>query len=157
MKIFQYLIISFLIVIVVISCTDDHCNADTESLLNATLTVNDTNLVNIKFVKKLIMYSPEWTDSIFYSESGDDNVLGFTLSPFSDTTEIIIASKIDTIVNDTLLILYQRDYTFFSQECGFVTKFQLDTILHSYNYIDSIEIINEEISVDKNGTIQIYF
>lgn len=138
------------------SCTDDHCNADTESLLDATLTVTDETLNDINFVENLSIYSPEWSDSIYYSESGDDNVLGFVLSPFSDTTEIVFTSK-DAPLNDTLFVYYQRDYTFFSQECGFVPNFEIDTIFHSYNYIDSVEIINKEISVDKNGKIQIYF
>jgi hypothetical protein len=156
MKISQYLITIIFTIVVIASCTDDHCNADTESLLNATLTVKDETLNDISFVENLSVYAPEWTDSIHYSESGDENVLGFVLSPFSDTTEIIFTSK-DAPFNDTLFIYYQRDYTFFSQECGFVPYFEIDTILHSYNYIDSVEIINKEISVDKNGKIQIYF
>ncbi|MCB2194246.1 MAG: hypothetical protein KQH79_00205 [Bacteroidetes bacterium] len=156
MKISQYYIILFLIIMAIWSCTDDHCNADTESLLDATLTVTDETLNDINFVENLSIYSPEWSDSIYYSESGDDNVLGFVLSPFSDTTEIVFTSK-DAPLNDTLFVYYQRDYTFFSQECGFVPNFEIDTIFHSYNYIDSVEIINKEISVDKNGKIQIYF
>lgn len=156
MKIFQYLIIIFSIAVAITSCTDDRCNADTESLLNATLTVTDETLNDIHFVDSLSIYSPEWTDSIHYAESGDDNILGFILSPFSDTTEMIFTSK-NAPLKDTLFIFYQRHYTFFSQECGFVTNYEIDTILHSYNYIDSIEIINNQISVEKNGQIQIYF
>lgn len=156
MKISQYYIILLLIIMAIWSCTDDHCNADTESLLDATLTVTDETLNDINFVENLSIYSPEWSDSIYYSESGDDNVLGFVLSPFSDTTEIVFTSK-DAPLNDTLFVYYQRDYTFFSQECGFVPNFEIDTVFHSYNYIDSVEIINKEISVDKNGKIQIYF
>jgi hypothetical protein len=156
MKISHYLIIIFFSITAIASCTDDHCNADTESLLNATLNITDETLNDLSFIENLSIYSPEWKDSIHYAESGDDNVLGFVLSPFSDTTEIVFTST-NAPLQDTLFIYYQRDYTFLSQECGFVPNFQIDTILHSYNYIDSVEIINEEISVEKNGQIQIYF
>ena len=156
MKISQYLITLLLLITSIWSCTDDHCNADTESLLNATLTVTDETLNDISFVENLSIYSPEWTDSIHYAVSGDDNVLGFVLSPFSDTTKIVFTST-NAPLNDTLYIYYQRTYTFLSQECGFVPNFEIDTILHSYNYIDSVEITNKEISVEKNGKIQIYF
>ncbi len=142
----------------VFSCSDDVCNEETESTLNLVFIVNDTSLTNIDFIDNLSIYSPEWTDSIHFldeNESGDA-VLGFMLSPYSDTSEIIITSK-NATEKDTLIILTQREQIFLSKECGFIMDFLIDTVLFTLNYIDSIEINEDEITTAKNGEIQLYF
>lgn len=141
----------------VFSCSDDVCNEETESTLNLVFIVNDTSLTNINFIDNLSIFSPEWTDSIHFldeNESGD-TVLGFMLSPYSDTSEIIITSK-NATEKDTLVILTQREQIFLSKECGFITDFFIDTVLFTRNYIDSIEINEDEITTAKNGEIQLY-
>ena len=141
----------------VFSCSDDVCNEETESTLNLVFIVNDASLTDIGFIDNLSIYSPEWTDSIHFlgeNESGG-TVLGFMLSPYSDTSEIIITSK-NATEKDTLIILSQREQIFLSKECGFITDFLIDTVLFTLNYIDSIEINEDEITTAKNGEIQLY-
>jgi hypothetical protein len=156
MKSINYIILIILITVSVYSCSDDQCNADTDALLKTELLVLDTNLTAIKYLANLSVYSPEWTDSIHFSEEGSKNILNFTLSPISDTTEIIITS-LNAALNDTLFIYSQRELLFLSPECGFVTNFTIDTILNSTNYIDSLKIITKNISTEKDGSIKIYF
>lgn len=156
MKSINYIILIILVTVSVYSCSDDQCNADTDALLKTELLVLDTNLTAIKYLANLSVYSPEWTDSIHYSEEGSKNILNFTLSPISDTTEIIITS-LNAALNDTLFIYSQRELLFLSPECGFVTNFTIDTILNSTNYIDSLKIITKNISTEKDGSIKIYF
>lgn len=155
MKNSKYIILSLITIILFLSCTDDHCNSETDSLLKCELIVTDTNLTAIDFIDSLSIYSPEWPDSIHYSEEGSDNSLLFTLSPESDTTEIVFTSKQATF-NDTIYIYYQREFVLLSPECGFVVNYKIDTVLNTWNYIDSLEVLNKEISTNENDHIQIY-
>ncbi len=156
MKNSKYIILSFITVILFLSCSDDRCNSETDSLLKCELIVTDTNLTAIKFIDSLSIYSPEWSDSIHYSEEGSDNSLLFTLSPESDTTEIVFTSR-QAEFKDTIYIYYQREFVFLSPECGFVLNCKIDTVLNTYNYIDSLKIIKDEITTNVQGYIQIYF
>lgn len=137
------------------SCGDDRCNSETESLMQTEVLVKSSELTSIKYLDNLSIYSPEWTDSIHYAEEGKKNSLYFTLSPNSDTTEIIFTSNVAPL-KDTIFILYQREFVFLSPECGFVTNCSIDTVLNTSNYIDSLEIVNPETSINKNGHIKIY-
>ena len=141
----------------VFSCSDDVCNEETESTINLVFVVNDASLTDIGFIDNLSIYSPEWTDSIHFLDENESGgtVLGFMLSPYSDTSEIIITSK-NATEKDTLIILSQREQIFLSKECGFITDFLIDTVLFTLNYIDSIEINEDEITTAKNGEIQLY-
>lgn len=156
MKHINYITLIILFTVSAYSCTDDQCNADTDALLKTELLVLDTNLTAIKYLANLSVYSPEWTDSIHYSEEGSKTILNFALSSISDTTEIIITS-LQAALNDTLFIYSQRELLFLSPECGFVTNFTIDTIISSSNYIDSLKIITKDISTVKDGSIKIYF
>jgi len=138
------------------SCSDDTCNSDTDTLLKLEFTVIDTNLTNIDYLDNLSLYSAEWSDSMHYSEEGSNNFLSFMLSPYSDTSKIIITSK-NAALKDTLTIISQRELIFFSPECGFITNYFIDTLLYSINYIDSIDITSYQISTSKDGQVQIYF
>jgi len=137
------------------SCTDDQCYSDTEALLVAGLNVKDEALTDAKFLDNLSVYSPEWNDSIHYSASDDPNV-SFMLSPMADTSVIIFTSE-SVALKDTVMFYYQREYIFVSPECGFSTNFNIDSVKHSYNYIDSIKITKPETLVEQNGQIEIYF
>lgn len=156
MKAIKWITISLLSTILILSCSDDQCNSETVTLLKSELIVKDTTLTNINYIDSLSLYSPEWPDSIHYWEEGSENFLYFILSPESDTTEIIFTSA-QVLLNDTICFYYQREFILLSPECGFVVNYKIDTVLNTCNYIDSLEIVNENISIDKDGHIQIYF
>jgi len=155
MKFFRY-ILFISISLSLFACSDDVCNEDTDTLLSAEFVVKDNALKAIGFVDSSFIYSTEWIDSIYYIEEGSDNTLNLMLSPYSDTSEFIVSSK-NAEFNDTFTVVAQRELQFLSKECGFITKYFIDTVFFSYNYIDSIDITNEEITTSKNGQIQIYF
>ena len=157
MKIKYYIGIIFFLGVIIVSCNDDQCNLDTDPLMKTEILVKDTVLTSIKYLDSLSIYSPEWTDSIHYSEE-DASFLYFMLSPESDTTEIIFTSK-QADNNDTIIFYYQREFVLLTPECGFVINYKIDTFINTWNYIDSLELVDEDkdISTDKDGYIQIYF
>ena len=154
MKLLKYIFL----LLVVASCSDDICNENTDTFLSLEFTVNDEALTAINFVDSLSVYSPLWTDSVHFAEEGsaDANTLNVMLSPYSDSSQMVITSR-NSALNDTLMIISQREMVFFSKECGFVTEFFIDTVYHTLNNIDSVDIITNKISIEKNGQIQIYF
>lgn len=156
MKIIRYILLCFIISAIIISCGDDVCNSETNSFLKTEFIVQDPDLISIKYLDSLSIYSPLWQDSIHYKEEGLEKSLSFTLSPESDTTEIVFTSK-QAASKDTIYIYYQREFIFLSPECGFVINYTIDTVLNTYNYIDSLEVLNYKISTNKNGHIKIYF
>ena len=156
MRFLKYFI-TIILIFLIAACDDDTCNTDTESLLLTEFNVLDTALINVDFLENLSVYSPEWSDSIHFSEEGtSNNTLSFMLSPLSDTSELILTSA-NAPLKDTLMIFATRELVFHSVECGFITNFFIDSIYYSYNYIDSLKITNNQISITKDGQIEIYF
>jgi len=153
---FQRIIIYCSLLFLIVSCADDQCNLETDTLLKTEFVVKDQNLLDIKYLDSLSVYSPEWPDSIHYWKEKDGVNLLYSLSPATDMSEIIITSK-NASLNDTLFIYYQREMYMLSPECGFVVNYTIDSVLSTSNYIDSLFIITTAITTLKNGHIQIYF
>ena len=156
MKIIKYILLCFIFPATIISCGDDVCNAETNSFLKTELIVKDPDLISTKYLDSISLYSPLWQDSIHYWEEGSETNLSFTLSVESDTTEIVFTSK-QAALKDTIYIYYKREFIFLSPECGFIANYTIDTVLNTNNNIDSLEVLNNEISTIKDGHLQIYF
>ena len=139
-----------------VSCTSDQCVFETESFLKTEINVVDTNLINIGFLDSLSVYSPVWEDSIHYREEGFSNSISFSLSPDHDYTTIIFTSK-NTSDKDTITFYHQKEMIFLSPECGFVYNFTINSFTNTENLIDSLELVNNELTTDEKGIIQIYF
>jgi hypothetical protein len=142
-----------LISVVTVSCGDGECNLDTDSQLTCTFSVEDATLKADLFLDSLSVYSTEWLDTINYSETGTIN---FTLSPNDTITQVIVASK-TTIELDTITFRHQNEVVLLSTECGFVVNFEIDTVISTYHLIDSISLVNDEITSEENGLIEIYY
>jgi len=155
MKNTKFILFSLLFLLVLFACTDDQCHLDTETLLKVEMSVNDPSTPG-KYIDSLAVYAPEWTDSLFYKNEGEGKSLWLMLSPQQDTTTFIFTSNL-VEQNDTLNFIYQRKQTLLSAECGFVTHYTIDTILHTKNYIDSLFLEKNSITTDEQGLVKIYF
>lgn len=140
-------------ILALFSCSDDPCNIDTEPLLKLSLTVNDEDLTANGFTDGLSIFSPEWTDSINYWEYNADSVM---LSPNNTFTELIFTSTKESLV-DTLIIYHKNDLRLLSMECGFIIDFDIDSATCTYNLIDSIAVIDNKITNEESGLIEIYY
>ena len=156
MKIIIYISFALLLTSFFMSCSDDACNLETESLLKTEILVIDTNLTKLNFLDSLSLYSPDWPDSIHYLDEGSENNLYFMLSPNSDSTEIIFTSKSHPL-NDTILFFHQSEIIFLSPECGFVINYKIDSLVSTSYNIDSLTLLNSNITSNENGHLQIYF
>jgi hypothetical protein len=155
MKIIKYIIPFLIISIVTISCGDDICISETESFLSLEFNITDTTLTNKKYLENLSVYSPEWSDSIHYSEEGRSSILNFQLSPHNSNTQIVITSD-SSVLKDTIRFYHQNELFFLSPECGFILNYKIDSFSVTSNLIDSIHLTNDEITTDINGLFEIY-
>lgn len=138
-----------------LSCTSDECVFDSETFLEIEVNVIDTNLINISFLDSMSVYSPEWDDSIHYLEEGVSGNILFSLSPNDDFTEIIITTK-QTTEKDTLTFYHQKEMVYLSPECGFMFNFTIDDYIFTKNFIDSVKLVNNELTTDEEGYLKIY-
>jgi len=145
-----------LISVITISCGDGECNLNTDSLLTGTFSVEDSTLKADLFLDSLSVYSTEWLDTINKWNLEENASFEFSLSPNDTITEVIVASKATTEL-DTLTFRYQNEVVFLSTECGFVVNFKIDTLISTYHLIDSISLVNDEITSEENGLIKIFY
>lgn len=155
MRIIKYISIILLLTVFFMSCSDDSCHLETESLLKTKIKILDEDLIALKFLDSLSIYSPDWTDSIHFLDEGSDSSLYFMLSPNSDSTEIIFTSK--SHLNDTIVFFHRSEIVFLSPECGFVFNFKIDSISNTEHLIDSVSRKRDGITSNEKGLIEIYY
>lgn len=153
MKIKYYIGFLFFLGVFIVSCSDDQCNLDTESLLTLEINIEDPVLEAANYTDGLSIYSPEWNDSIHYWVEKADSIM---LSPDDSITTLIFTSTNESL-KDTLFIYHQNNLRLLSMECGFVIDYKIDSAPPTWNLIDSVKIIEDEITYDAEGLIQIYF
>ncbi|MFO7843248.1 MAG: DUF6452 family protein [Bacteroidales bacterium] len=139
----------------IFACSDNRCLLDTDTLLNVEMSISDPSTPE-EFIDSLSVFSPEWSDSIFYKNKGYNNSIWLMLSPAKDTSTFIFTSNL-VEGSDTLTFFYQRDFNLLSVECGFVTHYTIDSILYTQNYIDSLTLIHNSITTNDEGLVKIYF
>ena len=110
------------------------------------LSLSDTVLQDIT------LYGVGREDSLLYNDI-DTNKLGYRLSPFSDSTKIVLYafSKVDT-----LTFFYNRHLELVSQACGFAMFFDIKEINFTKNYIDSLIIIDHSLDASKTEHLQVF-
>lgn len=155
MKIIKYIIPFFIISVASLSCGDDICVLETETFMSLELNVTDAILVDTEYLNNLSIYSPEWSDSIHYSEEGSSSILDFQLSPHSSNTTIVITS-VSSELKDTIHFYHQNEPFFLSPECGFIINYKIDSFSVTNNLIDSIYLAKDEITNNVNGLFEIY-
>lgn len=155
MKYIRYIVV-FIFPTLLFSCGDDSCNYDTDSLLTFNFTVSDATLTANKFADSTSIYSTEWLDTINKWDLDDGASFEFSLSPNDTITKVIIASKVTTEL-DTITFIHQNEFVYLSPECGFVVDFKIDTAISTYHLIDSISLVDDKITSEGNGLIEVYY
>ncbi len=146
MKNVYYIILAVILGIIFGRCeTSDIClsnqNAAQTGLYSAySHTDKDTVLTN------LYVLGLGKGDNLLY-DSVSLNKLFLPLSMHSDTTAYLI--KVKTLL-DTIWFVYKRDLSYVSGDCGMAVEIELDTILFTGRFIDSVAIIQPFIKYNEN-------
>ena len=103
-------------------------------------------------LKDVTLYGIGREDSLLYNDI-DTNRLKYRLSPFSDTTKIVLHafSKVDT-----LTFYYNRHLELVSQSCGFAMFFDIKEINFTKNFIDSLFLIDHSLDASKTEHLQVF-
>jgi hypothetical protein len=75
------------------------------------------------------------TDSLYREENLSE--LFMPLDFERDTTSFVLTAQ---TLRDTLSFVYSSELDFISGDCGYIFSFELDTVLHSRAFIDSVSV-----------------
>lgn len=75
------------------------------------------------------------TDSIYRNEETSD--LFMPLNFKSDTTSFVLSGQTR---RDTIRVVHGSELDFISGECGYIFAFEIDTVMHTEAFIDSISM-----------------
>lgn len=75
------------------------------------------------------------------------------LNPFTDTSRFVMTFG---PVADTLSFMYQRNLRMVNPECGFAMYFQIETINHTHNFIDSLILLDQYLDANAQEHLQIF-
>jgi hypothetical protein len=151
-------IIAILLLSVFAACEDETKTCDSTLLSDLGMNFKKDTLQGF-LVKDTI-----WPKVTLYA-IGNDSVLirrqprssaFMPLDPLHDTCRFYL--QLDSIaIPDTLTFRYKRVPSFVSPGCGFATFFSLDTVITTYNTIDSIHINNREVNSSNDTHISLFF
>ncbi len=129
------------------------CQLSTETPLRAGFytMVNDTLELDTS-TAVLSVIGLGQSDSILAS-AGEQLSFNLPLNPFVDSSAFIM---IFDGIHDTLSIRYNRRLQLLSEECGFITKFELSSVSSTHNHIDSLYIIEDNVDTENVRHLKIY-
>lgn len=88
---------------------------------------------------------------------GRQATFAIQLSQVADSSLWFIKTDTSSTVYDTVVFRYSRNQHFISNACGFTYFFNLNTVNTTHQFIDSVKIINSDVTNNVNaGNIQIY-
>lgn len=148
----KYHFFVFFILFFFLSCEkDDICLQPTTPKL--VLTFNDAaNPNEIKQLNNLTLIALPIQDTIIYN---DIDILKIPLNVNSDNCSF---EMIKSGNSDLIQFSYQREDVFVSKTCGYKTVFhnlQITVLPDSNNWINSVEILNSEITIDTTTHVKI--
>jgi len=158
MKIFQYLVVVFFIIIMFSCTTDEECRKERYVQMNAKFYTQILNASTNKYTTSLltidsITVKGVGIDSILYKNSKKISSIFLPLNKFK--TESKFSVKFNQ-VTDTITILHSNVEQYLSLECGCIKVHSIDTVLTTNHYIDSVKIKVRNVNTIQSEHVQIY-
>jgi hypothetical protein len=100
----------------------------------------------------LTIYGMGMEDSLLYDRDTLQSV-SLPLNPFTDTTRFIMTFGVHT---DTLNFFYQRNLRMINPECGFAIFFEIKSFNHTYHFIDSVSLLDQNLDAQTQEHLQIF-
>jgi hypothetical protein len=147
------LFLTVLIIIVISSCNFERaCDKPTKFPVQTKFYNSNSSTLRDTVLKDVSLYGVGREDSLIYNDI-DTNQLNYRLSPFSETTKIILNAFSKT---DTLTYHYLRHIELVSQSCGFAMFFDIKEITFSGSFIDSVHLIDPTLDASKEEHLQVF-
>ncbi|RYE20704.1 MAG: hypothetical protein EOP51_17295 [Sphingobacteriales bacterium] len=96
-----------------------------------------------------------------YAVKNVNKIDSVVLSPMKDSTSIFIqadSARTSVFDKDTITFYYTRNLHFISNACGYTTYYTISDLKYTVNNIDSVKLINGNVSTDANiEHVKIYY
>ena len=103
-------------------------------------------------LEDITVYGIGREDSLLYDQD-TTNIISFRLSPFVDTTEIVVVFG---ALYDTMTFYYSRELRMISPECGFAFLFDIRELNITSNFIDSVSLMDPKLEEIEAEHLQIF-
>jgi hypothetical protein len=150
-------IIAMLLILAFAACEDETKSCDQTLISDLGMNFKKDTL------EGFIVKDTTWPKVTLYALGKDTiiraqprNSVFMSLDPLADSSRFYL--RLDSIATpDTITFRYTRKPSFVSPGCGFATFFTLDTVLTTYNTIDSLHINNREVNSSNDTHISLFF
>jgi len=93
-------------------------------------------------------------DSLLYKSALTKSNVLLPLNKFSSISKFEIA--FNNKIKDTISVLYEKSDQYLSLDCGCIKVFEIDTVLTTNHFIDSIRITNHTVNTTNAENIHLY-
>lgn len=140
-----------------IACDDDTkvCDVDVRTELRANFRYVLNNVEKDTTMPGVTLYAFGKEDDSIYARTSTKG-LQFSLDRSADSSRFYFQTDSGRVA-DTLIFRYSRQPSFVSAGCGFATYFTLDTVLHTSNVVQSIQIRNNNVTTGNETHITLHF
>lgn len=141
------------------SCnTDETCRKSRTVLLGMNFYLDTINQLNNRLVVLNLSVDSVWVkgvgnDSVLYNNRKRVNSVKLPLNSFSEESKFHFQFNTFT---DTIAIKHKNINEFLSLECGYIRTFEIDTVISTHNFIDSISVTQELVNTIYVENIQIH-
>jgi|GEM_PF-886987 hypothetical protein len=128
--------IGFIVMVFVSGCQGEEACLSNQHALQAGLYSawskedKDSTLQNVSLV------GIDRIDSIYSDQSLSEFFMPLDFE--SDTSTFVVG--VSETMKDTLSVVYRKELDFISRDCGYIFTFEIDTILYSNAFVDSVAI-----------------
>ena len=155
MKLIRYIALA-LAALSLWACGSDGCTENTVAYAVASIEAGEGS-AGVKPSSVAVYGIGRTPDSLMTSAT---SLTGLSLMLNPDTTvtrlEFVFRVSADTI-RDTLTVLYSNRLFFLSIDCGCTVVSDIDTVLHTSHYVNSVQVINPEVTNEKKQNILLYY
>ena len=152
-KVLTFIILLFPVVFLE-SCEDEPCDKNLDSFVGIDfLTINEESATEDSSLSYLSLYAISRPDSLLYDSTQNVTGILLPLSPKSDQSTFVF--MIDSL-NDTLEFRYNRDFKLVSQDCGFQSVFEIESVSSTNHQIDFLSVINTNVQSSDATHLEIY-
>lgn len=141
---FRTLLITVMITgsVIINSCAfEKGCDEQVDFPVNTTFYYEREGIENDTILEGVSLFGVGREDSLLFDKDTVSSI-SFRLSPFADHTEMVL---IYGVLKDTLGFDYGREMKMISPSCGFAYLFDVNNIVYTGNFIDSVYLTDPKL------------
>lgn len=158
-----YVFVAFVaLLLLCVGCDTGGCHENRSSIASAGLYAYNSPTKAITIDSISLYGIGQHSDSLLLDCARRVSTMNMPFRNDADTTQYVIQYDMKALANttrynDTLTWVYKRYPYFVSGDCGVVFNYAIDTVHCTYNMIDSIAVVVDEVTNHSQETIRLYY